>query len=459
MRKLIIIIIISLICLSCGVVDFSPSDSIRVNPSKYNQVVGENEDIYVKFGFSPEHVSAQSAFEIQDSDGRVAGSFDWKENTMTFIPQKSFEPAQRYFLKYAGEVSDTSGKVRKYNIYTPFFYRTKQAVKPDITRMSPANGSTVQTYDRIVFSFSAPMSLPSFLNGFSVSPDTEYTDEWNEEHTQMFLTPKEGWKEHQVYNYSFADSIKSADGIPLAESKTFCLYSSSGAVLPSVLSIDTALNDGLSYPLLLSGLDGVKSKDAIRISFSVPMDFGATEDALSIRPDIAGHTCWISESTLVFVPDEEWQGETLYSVSIDTSAKSRKGLALPDRYETSFSPDVIPLRLLYIEGKDSDGFPLSAFNPHHEIDIDVGDALMPENTYTFSFVFNRSFETAEEKEQIYSGIKIRGLFPPALASPRVMSLFWSGDSRIQITYTGFEPEGRIYSLDVNSLEKIILRTR
>ncbi|MBO7516454.1 MAG: hypothetical protein J6T61_01770, partial [Spirochaetia bacterium] len=86
MRKLIIIIIISLICLSCGVVDFSPSDSIRVNPSKYNQVVGENEDIYVKFGFSPEHVSAQSAFEIQDSDGRVVGSFDWKENTMTFIP-------------------------------------------------------------------------------------------------------------------------------------------------------------------------------------------------------------------------------------------------------------------------------------------------------------------------------------------------------------------------------------
>ena len=88
MRKLIILIFIILTCLSCGVVDFSPSDSIRVNPSKYNQVVGENEDIYVKFGFSPEHVSAQSAFDIQDSDGRVAGSFDWKENTMTFTPRK-----------------------------------------------------------------------------------------------------------------------------------------------------------------------------------------------------------------------------------------------------------------------------------------------------------------------------------------------------------------------------------
>ena len=112
-----------------------------------------------------------------------------------------------------------------------------------------------------------------------------------------------------------------------------------------------------------------------------------------------------------------------------------------------------------MEGKDADGFPLSDFNPHHEVDIDVGDALLPENTYTFGFVFNKAFTTAEEKEQVYSGIRLKGLFPPSLASPKVMSLFWSGDSRIQITYTGFEPEGRIYSLDVNGLEKIILRTR
>ena len=452
-------IVFSLVCLSCGIVDFSSSDSIKINPSKYNQVVGENEEIYVKYGFSPDHVSAQSAFEIQNVDGKVGGSFNWKENAMIFTPKESFEPAQRYVLKYAGEVSDTSGKMHKYNIYTPFFYMTKQSGKPDVTRMNPSDGSTVQAYDKVVFSFSAAMSLPSFLGGFSISPDIDCSEEWNSEHTQMTLTPQEGWKEHQVYRFSFEGSIKSADGISISEPKTFCLYCSSGASMPSVISIDTALNDGLSYPLLLSGLDGVKDKDAIRISFSEPMDFDAAEDAFSITPDIAGHTCWIDANTLVFVPETEWVGETLYSVSIDTSAKSRRGLLLPDKSETSFTPDVIPLKLLYVEGKAADGFPLSDFNPHQEIDIDVGDALLPENTYTFGFVFNRAFTTTEEKEQVYSGIRLKGLFPPSLASPKVMSLFWSGDSRIQISYTGFEPEGRIYSLDVNSLEKIILRTR
>ena len=457
--KKIISVILSLACLSCGVVDFSPSDSIKVNPSKYNQVIGKDEEIYVKFGFSPDHVSAQSAFEIQDTDGRVGGIFKWNENTMFFQPDKSLEPAQRYLLKYSGEVADTSGKGHKYNIYTPFFYQIKQSVKPTVTKIIPSEGSIIQSQERVAFSFSVPMAMTSFIKGFSISPETECIEEWNEEHTQMILTPKEMWKEHQVYRFSFSEAVSSSDGIPLAEPKTFCLYSSSGAELPEVLSVDTALNDSLSYPLLLAGLDGIKNNDAIRISFSEPMDMAETEDALSISPDITGHTCWTDDYTLVFVPDAEWQGDTLYSVTIDTSAKSRKGLLLTDRFETSFTPDITPLKLLSMEGKMADGFPLSVFNPSQEVDIDVGDALLPENTYTFSFIFNHSFTTAAEKEQIYSGIKIKGIFPPALVTPKVMSMFWSGDSRIQITYTGFVPEGRIYSLDVNGLEKITLRTR
>ena len=88
--KKIICFFISLICLSCAIIDFSSSDSIKVNPSKFNQVLGENEDVYVKYGFSPDHVSAQSAFEIHDAEGRVAGSFKWKDNTMIFAPLEHF---------------------------------------------------------------------------------------------------------------------------------------------------------------------------------------------------------------------------------------------------------------------------------------------------------------------------------------------------------------------------------
>ncbi len=458
MKKVIYIVLV-LACLSCGVVDFSPADSIKLNPSKYNQVVREDEEIYIKFGFSPDHISAQSAFEIQDTDGRISGTFKWKDNTMIFKPEKSFEPAQRYLLKYAGEVVDTSGKGHKYNIYTPFFYQLRKVEKPAVTRINPSEGSTIQAWDKVAFSFSVPMAMTSFLKGFSIIPEIEYTEEWNEDHTQMILTPKTRWKEHQVYSFTFSETVSSAEGISLVEPKSFFLYCSTGAEAPAVLSVNTALNDGLSYPMLLSGLDGVKDKDAIRITFSEPMDMKETEDALSISPDIESHTCWVDDCNLVLIPDKEWQSETLYSLSIDTSAKNRKNLSLLNRFEISFTPDVTPLRLLNIEGKAADGFPLSIFNPSQEIAIDVGDALLPENIYTFGFVFNHVFATADEKERICSSIKLKGVFPPVIAAPKIVSIFWSGDSKIQITYTGFIPEGRIYSLDVNGLEKIVLRTR
>ena len=281
-----------------------------MNPSKYNQVIKEDEDIYIKFSFLPDHASAQSALEIQDKDGRVAGSFKWKNNTMIFSPLENFEPAQRYFLKYAGEVADTSGKEHLYNIYTPFFYKTRQSAKSAITRINPPDGSTIQAKEKVAFTFSIPMSPSSFLKGFTISPDIECIEEWNDEYTQLILMPKEEWKEYQVYSFSFSDEITSVDGIPLAEPRIFCLYSSSEAALPVVSSVDTALNDGLSYPVLLSGLDGLKDTDAIRISFSVPMDADETESAFSISPAIAGHSCWINEHTIVFIPDEEWRGET-----------------------------------------------------------------------------------------------------------------------------------------------------
>jgi len=458
MRK-IFFIVICLSYISCGAVDFSPSDSIKVNPSRYNQIVKGDEDIYVKFGFAPDHISAQSAFELQNINGRVEGSFNWKDNTMIFTPQEPLESAQRYFLKYSGEVSDTSGRVYEYNVYTPFFYKMKHIAKPFVSKIEPDNGSTIQAGEKIVFSFSAPMLTASFLDGFSINPDIDCTEEWNEEHTRFILTPKKRWEEHQIYRFSFSETISSARGVPLSNPQTFCLYSSSGAVMPTVSSVDIALNDGISYPVLLSGLEGIKSTDAIRIRFSEQMDVSTTEDAFSITPDIAGHTCWIDETVLIFIPDEEWQADVLYFVTVDASAESKKGLNMPDHFETSFIPDISPLKLLSIEGKETDGFPLAVFNPSQEVDIDVGDSLLPENTYTFSFVFNHAFTEEDEKERLFSGIRFKGIFPPTLTSPKVMSVFWSGDSKLQVSYTGFEPKGRIYSLDVNGLEKMTVRTR
>ena len=168
MKKYLYLLSICLLS-SCGIVDFSESDSITTNPSDYNQILAEGEDIFVKFDFSPDHASSQAAFELQDSTGRIKGTFSWNKTVMTFHPEHSLTASFRYLFKYAGEVRDTSGKERSYNIYIPFYYVSRSESSPAVT-MVPELGSSISGQDKVVFSFSKAMNPDSLLSGFSITP-------------------------------------------------------------------------------------------------------------------------------------------------------------------------------------------------------------------------------------------------------------------------------------------------
>lgn len=456
MKKIICILSIILYT-SCGVVEIAPSDSIKTNPSDYNQVLAKDENIYVKFGFSPDHASAQAAFEVQDFTGRVGGTFSWEKNVMIFHPQQSFSIARRYLLKYAGQVLDTSGKDRTYNIYIPFFYvnRTDSSL---VISMTPTEGTTIHGQEKVVFSFSRGMDADTLLRGFSITPDNACTKEWNSSCTQLTVTPESAWKDHTVYTFAFSQDMCTKAGVPLPEKESWVLYSSSGAKIPTVQAIYTVLNDGIDFPVILSGLDGVTNQDAIKIKFSEDMNRDKTEDALSVIPSIQGRTYWTSDSTLLFIPETDWEYGTKYNIFISTSAESREGLHLKETFGITFTPNIYRLNLMSIDGKRSDGFPITTYWPEQEIAIDVGTDKEPENIYTFCFVLNRNLKTALEKEAFFSGITLSPLFPPSILKPKVVSQFWTGDNMVNITYTGFVPSGSVYSLAAAG-EQITVRTK
>ena len=456
MRKVLCILSIFLYS-SCGVVDLNLSDSLRTNPSGYNQVLAKDEDIYVDFGFSPDHASAQAAFGVQDHTGRVEGTFSWEKSVMTFHPQQGFSVAQRYLLKYAGQVLDSSGKGRTYNIYIPFYYVNKPDSSLSVS-MVPADGNEIQGQKKVVFTFSKGMNINTLLRSFSIVPEIDCTKVWNSSCTQLTVIPQTSWKDHTVYTFSFSQDLCSKEGIPLPQKVSYVLYSTSGAKNPAVQSACTVLNDGINFPVLLSGLDGIKGNDAIQIAFSEEMDREKTEDALSVFPRLKGRTYWPSDSTLLFIPDSDWEYDTKYTIIISTMAESRKGLPLIENYEIRFTPDISKLVLERINGKESDGFPIYSYVPEQEIEIDAGLKEDPENIYTFGFVLNKNLSTAAEKEALFSGINLKPLFPPGISNPKVVSQFWTGDNIVHITYTGLIPDGSIYSLTAVG-ERITVRTK
>ncbi len=442
---------------SCGIVDFTTSDSLKTNPSDYNQVLEKNENIYVKFGFSPDHASAQAAFEVQDCIGRVGGTFTWEKSVMTFHPQKDFSIARRYMLKYAGQVLDTSGKERTYNLYIPFYYVTKTDSYPVIS-MNPADGTVIQGQKKVVFTFSSGMDADTLLRSFSITPTIACSKEWNSSFTQLKVTPETAWKDHTVYTFAFSKDMCTKGGVSLPEKVSWVLYSVSGAKNPAVQSVCTVLNDGIKFPVVISGLSGIKGQNAIQITFSEEMDREKTEDALSVIPNIQGRTYWASDSILMFIPETDWEYDTRYNMVISTAAESRNGLHLKDDFEICFTPDISKQSLIRIEGKKSDGFPISSYRADQEIEIDVGTDQDPENIYTFGFVLSNKLRTDLEKESLYTGITLKSLFPPGIPNPKVVSQFWTGDNMVHITYTGFIPAGSIYSLGALG-EKITVRAK
>ena len=456
MKNYFIILVIILFS-SCGVVDFSPPDSIKTNPSDYNQVLAKNENIYVEFGFSPDHASAQAAFEIQDCIGRVGGTFSWEKTVMTFHPQKDFSIARRYMLKYAGQVLDTSGKERTYNLYIPFYY-VNRTDSPPVISMTPSDGTVIQGQKKIVFTFSKGMDADTLLRSFSITPAIACSKEWNSSFTQLKVTPETAWKDHTVYTFAFSKDMCTKEGVSLPEKVSWVLYSSSDAKIPVVQSVCTVLNDGIEFPIIQSGLNGITSQDAIKIIFSDDMNREKTEDALSVIPHIQGRIYWASDSVLLFIPETDWEYDTKYNMVVSTAAESRKGLSLKDNFEICFTPDISKQLLMRIDGKKSDGFPISTYRSEQEIEIDVGTEQDPENMYTFGFILSNNLETVLEKEAFFAGITLKSLFPPGIPNPKVVSQFWTEDDMVYVTYTGFIPEGSIYSLGAVG-ERITVRTK
>lgn len=73
-------------------------------------------------------------------------------------------------------------------------------------------------------------------------------------------------------------------------------------------------------------------------TFSREMSAGLTENAIDITPAASGSFSWSSdERTLTFSPDEPLDIVTLYTVSIDTTARSVYGYSLEAPFELSFT--------------------------------------------------------------------------------------------------------------------------
>jgi N-acetylmuramoyl-L-alanine amidase len=94
-------------------------------------------------------------------------------------------------------------------------------------------------------------------------------------------------------------------------------------------------------PVVLSwlpaGTDSVNATSPVEIRFNMSMDTLLTATAFSIEPPVAGAFYWTEEAKLLkFVPYETYQKQTLYTITIDTTAAHAWGVNLNEPLAFSF---------------------------------------------------------------------------------------------------------------------------
>ncbi|MCK4403874.1 MAG: Ig-like domain-containing protein [candidate division Zixibacteria bacterium] len=100
------------------------------------------------------------------------------------------------------------------------------------------------------------------------------------------------------------------------------------------------------------GAEGVRVYETIRISFRTSMNTGSVESAFRVEPEVEGEFSWYNGrikgvagiSELRFVPKDQFATNTLYQVTIDTTASDAEGIKLSEPYQFSFTTE--PIKIL-----------------------------------------------------------------------------------------------------------------
>jgi hypothetical protein len=98
------------------------------------------------------------------------------------------------------------------------------------------------------------------------------------------------------------------------------------------------------------GAQGVRVTDPIWIAFRTNMNRESLESAFQVEPTVEGSFSWYSRTKggmdeVRFTPSTKWATNTLYQVTIDTSASDLAGIKLLEPYQFSFTTE--PLQVSY----------------------------------------------------------------------------------------------------------------
>ena len=334
----------------------SPTPRPPINPALVDrdpprgQELQVDKPIVLTFDQAMDRASVEKAVQvINTADGTtISGKFTWKNDaTAALLPSTpgnaaTWERATQYTIS----LKDTAKSARGLALARPQIFNISTIGFLDVAQTIPSGGAKDVAADaRITVLFNRPVvpltsigqqaDLPTPVK---FTPTIEGQGEWLNTSIYLFR-PSKPLASGVVYKGSVAAGLKDTTGALLQKEYSWS-FSVAAPTIKALSPEDTTIDVNLRRP--------------ISITFSQKMDHASAEAAFKITPDVPGTFRWsddvvdttlvqrsgtsqnlavgtppqttpVSGEVMAFVPDQDYNRNTMYTVVIDAGAKALLG--------------------------------------------------------------------------------------------------------------------------------------
>jgi hypothetical protein len=400
--------------------------------------VGEEESYYegetVRLSFSIQPDPGETERNLTLSEGGMIRQtvFTWDGRDLYIKPLTGWKKGEHYYISLEGRLRMKDGRGYTTGIVRSFIYG-REGNEFNLA-------SSGMEGDCLIFNFSKVPGTTSFTELFSLSPDTEYFCDFLGETVRV--QPKSSWRINTTYTWTIKD-MESTDGYRM---KGDYSGSFSGPADPDVprpvelCPVSRQLIPGSGLPHLWKRgtcLDGnLEQGEGIGFIFSKPMDSGSLRSGISFYPSIKGYFETAGDNAIVFFPEEAYQPETEYRITLSSGIQDSLGLGLFEefRYYFTSSHHYLEVEKLNLDSRPEpllpggivqDHFLLSLSPPSLEVGISFSQAIPPAN-----------------RKAAADSVALSVLFPLSAHNPFLISAQWKdGGSLLSLVYEDLSPSG------------------
>jgi hypothetical protein len=417
---------------------------------------GAYSPVLIEFDTEMMENDVKQAVQINAESGPMEGDFSREGNRFLFIPLEGWKPGIRYTLSLSGTIYSRDGRELRLDRQIPF-YALFRSLPPVLESFSPADGASVEVRagenSIAEFRFSRPMDRLSVEMAFTLDGLGEPSFYWADEDRRLRVFSAKPLNPWTVYRWNIGTNAQSWEGVPLAKSYSARFCTDEDRIFLSPRNVFPMIRSGAQWFSAETDLEeGLGPGQGIGIEFNKPLGDNLSQ-SIRIDPSLPGRIETISETALVFIPDQDPGPETVYTLIISGDLRDAGGLRMGAGYTRNFRANIPYLRIIALdveklpslepeEGSEDGriGGPLRV-----PVDMTGGGVLR------YTIRFSLPFTEAAKRETAFR-VTLSPFFPGTLEPIALRSLTWLSADLLRMEWEGLQPgaedEAHYYKLNL-----------